>query len=94
MSHAVLLDIDHSPRHLLHDGSAAFYSFAGLTALATHLHAGGVFSMWSDGPPDAEFLTTLRSVFATARAEVVSFPNPLLECDSSSTVYVARKAGA
>jgi spermidine synthase len=90
--HAVLLDIDHSPRRLLHDRNAAFYSPAGLTALAAHLHPGGVFAMWSDDPPDAEFVEVLQAVFATARAEVVKFPNPLLDCESASTVYIARKA--
>lgn len=90
--HAVLLDIDHSPRNLLHEQNSGFYSPAGLTALAAHLHPGGVFAMWSDDPPDEEFLQSLRAVFATARAEVVSFPNPLLEHDSASTVYIARTA--
>lgn len=90
--HAVLLDIDHSPSHHLHAGNAAFYSTAGLTAMAAHLQPGGVFSMWSDDPPDAEFLETLRSAFATARAEIVKFPNPLLDRESASTVYIARKA--
>ena len=90
--HAVLLDIDHSPRNLLHPLNAAFYTPAGLGALANHLHPGGVFALWSDDPPDEEFLVTLRSVFATAEAHVVTFPNPLLDQDSASTVYVARKA--
>lgn len=90
---AVLLDIDHSPRNLLHDQNAAFYSVAGLTTLATHLHPGGVFAMWSDDPPDDDFLQSLRAVFATARAEVVTFPNPILDSESASTVYIARKVG-
>lgn len=89
--HAVLLDIDHSPRNLLHPRHAAFYSETGLRALATHLHDGGVFAMWSDDPPDGEFLQLLHEVFSEARADVVRFPNPLLEEDSASTVYVARK---
>lgn len=91
--HAVLLDIDHSPRHLLHAHNAAFYSVAGLQALAAQLHEGGVFAMWSNDPPDGEFLELLTEVFVTARADVVRFPNPLLDEDSASTVYVARKAG-
>jgi spermidine synthase len=90
--HAVLLDIDHSPCNLLHEQNAAFYSPEGLEALARHLHPGGVFAMWSDDPPEADFLALLQRVFATARAEVVSFPNPLLDGDSASTVYVARTA--
>lgn len=90
--HAVLLDIDHSPRNLLHASNAIFYEPAGLRALAAHLHKGGVFALWSDDPPDADFLRALETVFATAEARVVKFPNPLLDCESASTVYVARKS--
>ena len=88
--HAVLLDIDHSPRHLLHARHGGFYEPAGLRGLAAHLQPAGVFALWSDDPPDAPFLATLREVFAVADAHVVSFYNPLLERDSASTVYVAR----
>jgi hypothetical protein len=56
------------------------------------LHPGGVFALWSDDPPDDEFLEKLGNVFATARAHVVTFPNPLTESESASTVYVACKA--
>lgn len=91
--HAVLLDIDHSPRHLLHPRHGAFYAPEGLRALAAHLLPGGVFALWSDDAPDDEFLQALGAVFATAQAHVVTFPNPLLERESASTVYVARTAG-
>jgi spermidine synthase len=87
--HAVLLDIDHSPRNLLHPRHAAFYQAEALGALAGHLHPGGVFALWSDDPPDDEFLGLLGGAFATARAHVVTFPNPLTEAESASTVYVA-----
>lgn len=90
--HAVLLDIDHSPSHHLHPSHARFYSPEGLRSMTAHLHPGGVFSMWSDEPPDDGFLALLRAVFASARAEVVTFPNPLLDRDSASTVYLARTA--
>ena len=90
--HAVLLDIDHSPRELLHPRNAAFYEADGLRALAAHLHPGGVFALWSDDPPDEEFLGLLGRAFATARAHIVTFPNPLTESESASTVYVAGKA--
>ena len=90
--HAVLLDIDHSPRNLLHASNAAFYERAGLQKLAGHLHPGGVFALWSDDPPDERFLADLRAVFETAEAEVVRFVNPLLDRESESTVYVARLA--
>ena len=92
--HAVLLDIDHSPRNLLHASNAAFYERAGLETLAAHLHPGGVFALWSDDPPDDRFLADLRAVFETAEAEVVRFANPLLDHESESTVYVARLPGA
>lgn len=90
--HAVLLDIDHSPRNLLHPNNGAFYQPNGLRALSSHLHPGGVFALWSDDPPDEEFLEKLAAVFATARAHVVTFPNPLTEAESASTVYVATSA--
>ncbi len=93
MFHAVLLDIDHSPRHLLAPANAAFYEPEGLRALAAHLHPGGIFALWSDDPPDDEFLDALGAIFVTTRAHIVRFQNPLLDGDSESTVYVAGKAG-
>jgi spermidine synthase len=91
--HAILLDIDHSPRSLLHQRHQSFYEAAGLRQVAAHLHPGGVFAMWSDDPPDEEFLRELDLAFADTRAHIVTFANPLLECDSASTVYVARAHG-
>lgn len=89
--HAVLLDIDHSPRDLLHPTNATFYEPEGLRALANQLHPGGVFALWSNDAPDDNFLAALDQVFATTRAHIVSFPNPLLERNCESTVYVATK---
>lgn len=89
---AVLLDIDHSPRHVLHPGHAAFYTAAGLRRLATHLHPGGVFALWSNDPPDEEFGSVLGEVFAASTAHVVRFPNPLQDRDATNTIYVARRA--
>jgi hypothetical protein len=90
--HAILLDIDHSPRHLLHPRHAAFYTADGLRALAGHLHPGGVFGLWSNDPPDDEFTAVLGEVFAGVRAEVVTFDNPLQGRTSANTVYLARRA--
>ena len=90
--HAVLLDVDHSPRHLLSQSHAPFYAAAGLARLADRLHPGGVFGLWADGAPDDEFLDTLHQVFATATANTVTFPNFYTGGDSSSTVYVATTA--
>ena len=87
--HAVLLDIDHSPRHVLHPGHAAFYTSEGLVALRAHLHPGGVFALWSDDPPDEDFVAVAREVFGSVEAHVVTFANPLTRGTSSNTVYVA-----
>jgi spermidine synthase len=87
--HAVLLDIDHSPRNLLSAGNARFYQKEGLEKLAAQLHHGGIFALWSDDPPDGDFLADLRAVFASAESHIVPFPNPLLGKESESTVYVA-----
>ncbi|MDD5199491.1 MAG: hypothetical protein PHC88_06770 [Terrimicrobiaceae bacterium] len=87
---AVLLDIDHSPRNLLHARHGAFYEPGGLRRLAEHLRPGGSFALWSDDPPDDEFLKHLAAVFTEPKARVVSFPNPLQGCESASTVYVGR----
>ncbi|MFI7575785.1 spermidine synthase [Micromonospora sp. NPDC049497] len=89
--HAVLLDVDHSPRNVLHPSHAAFYTPEGLRRLTAHLHPDGVFALWSDDPPDAEFEKVLGAVFRTARAHVVRFPNPLTGGESANTVYVAQR---
>jgi spermidine synthase len=86
---AVLLDIDHSPRHVLDPSHEAFYSPAGLTRLRRHLRPGGVFALWSDDPPDEGFLADLDEVFDTSAGHVVSFPNFLTGGESANTVYVA-----
>jgi spermidine synthase len=92
-AHAILLDIDHSPRHVLAPGHAAFYTPAGLRPLRTRMHPGGVLAIWSNDPPDAGFTGTLATVFATARAHVVTFANPLQERPATNTVYVAQESG-
>jgi spermidine synthase len=92
--HAILVDIDHSPRHVLHAGHADFYTAAGLRRLAERLHPNGVFALWSDDPPDDEFLAVLADVFAAAAAHTVPFANPLTGGQSANTVYVATAADA
>ncbi len=89
---AVLLDIDHSPTHVLDDGSAAFYSVEGMRAVASHLRPGGVYAMWSNDPPEPRYMNILAEVFVDAAAEVITFPNPLQGRDASATVYVATNA--
>ena len=91
--HAVLLDIDHSPSHWLDTGNSAFYTGAGLTALAASLHPGGVFGLWSNDPPDEAFSSLLNEVFASAEFHLVTFPNPYTGGQSSNTIYLAYRAG-
>ncbi|MFF9205203.1 spermidine synthase [Streptomyces sp. NPDC014986] len=92
--HAVLLDVDHSPRHVLHPRHAALYRPDGLRALAGHLHPDGVFALWSNDPPDDRFVSTLTEVFPRTAAHVVEFDNPLQGGTSSNTVYLAVKGPA
>ncbi len=87
---AVLLDIDHTPDHVLHPRHAEFYSHLGLRRLSSLLRDDGVFALWSDDPPEPGFLAILGDVFATTASHVVSFPNPHTRGVSSCTVYVAR----
>lgn len=88
--HAVLLDIDHSPTKLLHERHAGFYEPEGLRKLAGKLLPGGVFGLWSDDAPDEAFLSALKEVFTTAESHIVTFDNPIQDCESRSTVYVAK----
>jgi spermidine synthase len=90
--HAILVDIDHSPRHVLHPSHAALYQAEGLRRLSRHLHPNGVFALWSNDPPDEQFAAKLADVFATSRAEVVTFHNPLQDRDATATIYIARTA--
>ena len=87
---AVLLDVDHSPRHVLHPSHAGLYTTEGLRQLASHLHPGGVFALWSDDPPDPHFEAALAEAFGTTATHVVPFPNPYTGGESSNTVYVAH----
>jgi spermidine synthase len=86
----VLLDIDHTPGHVLNPSHAAFYTTEGLGRLSSLLRPDGVFALWSDDPTDPPFLEVLRTVFAAADGHVVAFPNPHTGGTSACSVYVAR----
>ena len=86
---AILLDVDHSPRHHLDPSHADLYTVDGMRALARHLKPDGVFALWSDDPPDEEFLACASVVFGSVAAHIVNFDNPLTAGVSSNTVYVA-----
>lgn len=87
--HAILLDIDHTPTHVLHPDHAGFYRPDGLSRIVERLHPGGVFGLWSDRPDD-HFLDAARSVFASCEAHEVRFPNHHTGGEGANTIYVAR----
>ena len=88
---AILVDIDHSPNFLLDPQNDAFYQPEGLRRLAAHIRPGGVFGLWSDERPDEAFTARLSSVFDDARAEPVTFHNPLQDKPFTQTVYLGKK---
>ena len=92
--HAILVDIDHSPKFLLDPKNAAFYQPTGLKELAAHLLPSGVFGLWSNDLPDETFTERLTAVFAEARAERVTFHNPLQNREFTQTIYLARTEAA
>jgi len=89
---AILVDIDHSPRQLLHPSHASLYDESGLRDLAERLNPGGAFGLWSNDRPDQQFCQNLEKAFAVSRAQIFTFPNPLKDCDEAATIYIARKS--
>lgn len=88
---AVLLDIDHSPKHFLNAKNESFYSVEGLKLLQKQLKDGGVFALWSDDPADENFTKHLESIFSSAVAHNIEFANPYTNSTSLNSVYVAHK---
>ncbi len=88
--HAILLDIDHSPSHLLNEHNESFYTKSGLESLVKKLHAKGVFGLWSNELPDQRFMELLNSVFESTQAHIVKFPNPYTGDESTNTVYISN----
>jgi spermidine synthase len=86
---AIVVDIDHSPRHVLDPAHAAFYGPDGVARVAERLRPGGVFALWSNDPPDDAFTAVLADVFARVEPHVVRFANPLQDREATNTVYVA-----
>jgi spermidine synthase len=86
---AILVDIDHTPRHFLHPSHAPFYDPDGQRQIADRLNPGGVFALWSDDPPDEDYLSVVRNAFASCEAHVITFANRLTGGEAANTVYVA-----
>lgn len=88
---AILLDIDHSPKHYLDEKNESFYSAEGLNLLRNQIKNGGAFALWSDDPPDENFTKHLESVFEKVRAHAIEFANPYTNSTAINSVYVAHK---
>ena len=88
----VLLDVDHSPRALLHASHASFYEVAGLTRLRELVRPGGIFGLWSADATDGEFLERLATVFDEAWVETIRFFNPHVGAEDINSLYYGRRA--
>jgi spermidine synthase len=86
---AILVDIDHTPKHLLHPSHASFYEAEGQRRLADRLNPRGAYALWSDDAPDEGYVSVVEQVFASCAVHVVTFANPLTGGESANTVYVA-----
>lgn len=89
---AVLLDVDHSPKHYLDEKNESFYGAEGLNRLKKQMKEGGVFALWSDDPVDEDFTAHLRSIFGAADGHNIEFSNPYTNSTSVNSVYVARRS--
>jgi spermidine synthase len=88
---AVLVDIDHSPKHYLASENQTFYTDAGLASLRDQLKPNGTFALWSNDPPEKDFTEHLRQIFGSASSHIIEFPNPYTNSTSINSVYVAQK---
>lgn len=88
---AILLDIDHSPSEYLHADNAGFYTPAKLRQMAGQLTPTGIFAMWSQGFPDADFTGLLDKIFSRVDTELVRFHNPFRQREETNTVYIAHR---
>ncbi len=86
---AVLLDIDHSPKHYLDNKNESFYGVEGLNSLRSQLKNDGVFALWSDDPADETFRNHLEGIFGKATARIIEFPNPYTKSISINSIYIA-----
>lgn len=89
---AILLDIDHSPTEYLNSENASFYSTENLSNMVKKLQPEGVFAMWSQNLPEANFEALLKTVFPEVNSHIVSFYNPFLNQESTNSVYVCKLA--
>ncbi|MCW5960867.1 MAG: hypothetical protein KIS76_11955 [Pyrinomonadaceae bacterium] len=86
---AVLLDIDHSPKHFLDAKNQSFYRSESLNAVRDQLRRGGVFALWSNDAVDDEFRQNLENIFGKASGYNIEFKNPYTGGSSVNSVYTA-----
>ncbi len=91
---AILLDVDHSPSQHLNARNASFYTVEGLRTVVARLRDHGVFALWSNDPPDKDFIAILETGFGSVESRIVAFENPYQNCESSCTVYIASEPRA
>ncbi len=89
---AVLLDIDHSPKHHLDSANSSLYTDDGLAAVRSQLKSGGTFAIWSDDSADSDLTKRLSSIFGAAEGHNIEFQNPYTGGVSVNAVYVAQKS--
>ncbi|HEX8443672.1 MAG TPA: hypothetical protein VF631_08495 [Allosphingosinicella sp.] len=89
---AILVDIDHSTTHLIHEASAAFYQTSAIASMIRKLRPGGVFALWSSDEISQEFLATMRAALTDVRAERVEFYNPYRDEPGFNIIYIGRRA--
>lgn len=87
---AVLLDIDHTPEHLLNPTNKSLYTPDGLASIRRQIKPGGSFALWSDDPASEAFTERLGNVFDSATAYNVEFPNPYTNSISINSIYLAQ----
>jgi spermidine synthase len=88
---AVLLDIDHSPKHFLDQKNKSFYAADGLNSLRKQIKENGIFALWSNEAIDEKFREHLETIFGAAAAHNIEFANPYTNSISVNSVYVAMK---
>ena len=90
---AVIVDIDHTPEHLLNPTNKSLYTSEGLTSIRDQIRPDGSFALWSDDPASDDFTQRLGDVFGSAAAYNVEFPNPYTNSISINSVSVAQNTG-
>jgi len=89
----VLIDIDHSPRHLLNPGHADFYAPDGLRRLAGGCDPAGCSRCGQTTRPTMPISPISAQCSRRRAPHVVEFDNFLTGGTSTNTVYVATRQG-